>query len=480
MQVNIIGGGLAGSESAYQLAKRGIKVKLFEFRDDNQKTFAHQTKNLAELVCSNSLRCDDVTTAIGLLHEEMRQLDSLIIRAADNNKLPAGSALAVDREAFSKFIENELIKTGNVEIIRREVAELPIDDKTPTIVATGPLTSDKLSQSIIKQTGEENLSFFDAIAPIIYKDSIDFSKAWFQSRYDKIGAGGIGEYGAGKDYINLPLDKKQYEEFVKDLNEGEKTEFKEWEKDTPYFEGCLPIEVMASRGLEVLRFGPLKPVGLTNPHFEPLPPLPDVIDEKGKRRRAPWREDPSKPYAVIQLRQDNKIGTLYNMVGFQTKLKYGEQKRIFSKISGLENAEFARFGGIHRNSFINSPKLLKENLSFKKFPHIKFAGQITGVEGYVESAAMGLLAGIFTAFELSGKTFTTPDATTAIGSLLNHITKGYNEARGQEVEKTSFQPMNVNFGLFLPLEEKTRKTDRKTAYSQRALQNLQQWLKTLK
>lgn len=456
-KINIIGGGLAGSEAAWQLVKRGCEVEIFEMRNENKKTFAHNTANLAELVCSNSFRSDDVTTAIGLLHEEMRQLDSLVIRAADANKLPAGSALAVDRDGFSKFVESELLKTGKVKINRNEISHLPINDGQEWIVATGPLTSDLLSQSIIKETGEENLAFFDAIAPIIFKDSINFDVAWFQSRYDKVGPmGPMG--GDGKDYINCPLSVDQYREFVDDLLNGEKTEFKEWEKDTPYFDGCLPIEVMAERGLETLRFGPMKPVGLTNPHF------PTVMTKEDKKIHQ---------CAVVQLRQDNKIGTLYNMVGFQTKLKYAEQIRIFRKIPGLENAEFARLGGIHRNTFLNSPKLLDSFLRLKKSPNIRFAGQVTGVEGYVESASIGLLAGVFTAAEIAGKEIAVPKNTTAIGSLLHHITVGHNS--GDEDSKQNLQPMNVNFGLFAPLEEKVKKLDRKAAFSERALQDLNQW-----
>lgn len=448
-KVNIIGAGLAGSEAAWQLASRGVQVEIFEMRDENRKTFAHRTDHFAELVCSNSLRSDDATTAIGLLHQEMRMLNSLIMRSADANKIPAGSALAVDREGFSKFIESELLKTGKVKISRREISELPINSKEKWIIATGPLTSDALSKSILKNSDEAHLAFFDAIAPIIYKDSIDFSKAWFQSRYDK---------GNGSDYVNCPLNKEQYLEFVNDLVTAEKTEFKEWEKDAPYFDGCLPIEVMAERGVETLRYGPMKPVGLTNPHIAAL------SGGLGPQR-------PGKCYAVIQLRQDNKIGTLYNIVGFQTKMKYGDQQRIFRKIPGLENAEFARFGGIHRNTFINSPKLLDQFLRFKKSPNILFAGQVTGVEGYVESAAMGLIAGIFVEAEIRAKEISVPTAKTAIGALLNHITLGH--------EGLDFQPMNVNFGLFENLEEKIKKTDRKAAYSSRALQELENWKKKL-
>ena len=450
-KVNVIGAGLAGSEAAWQLASRGFEVELFEMRDETRKTFAHRTADFAELVCSNSLRSDDVTSAIGLLHQEMRMLDSIVMRSADANKIPAGSALAVDREGFSKFIESELLKTERVKISRCEISDLPVDSNEKWIVATGPLTSDALSQSILKNSGEEHLAFFDAIAPIVFKDSIDFSKAWFQSRYDK---------GNGTDYVNCPLNQNQYEEFIDDLLAAEKTEFKEWEKNTPYFDGCLPIEVMAQRGRDTLRYGPMKPVGLTNPHF------PKSIEGTKLKDRL------EKAYAIIQLRQDNKIGTLYNIVGFQTKMKYGDQQRIFKKISGLENAEFARFGGIHRNTFINSPKLLDQFLRFKKSSNISFAGQVTGVEGYVESAAMGLMAGIFVAAEFENKVISAPNAKTAIGSLLNHITLGH--------EGLDFQPMNVNFGLFENLDEKTKKTDRKAAYSQRALSELENWKNNIK
>ncbi|MBL6664855.1 MAG: methylenetetrahydrofolate--tRNA-(uracil(54)-C(5))-methyltransferase (FADH(2)-oxidizing) TrmFO [Rickettsiales bacterium] len=435
--INIIGAGLAGSEAAWQLAKRGFKIKIYEQRNKDKKTFAHQTDNFAELVCSNSLRCDDVKTAIGLLHEEMRKLDSLIIKSADINKVPAGSALAVDRDGFSHFIKGELLKTGNVEVIRQEIKSLPVDSNEKWIIATGPLTSDNLSHSIKEISGEDKLAFFDAIAPIVHKESINFDIAWFQSRYDKQTDG-----GDGKDYINCPLTKDQYYEFVDDLLESQKTEFKDWEKDTPYFNGCLPIEEMARRGKDTLRFGPLKPVGLTNP-----------------------RDPKNKPHAIIQLRQDNKLGTLYNLVGFQTKMKYGEQKRVFQKIPGLENVEFARLGGIHRNTFINSPKLLDKYLRLKTHKNIQFAGQITGVEGYVESAAMGLLAGIFASNEETREL----NNKTAIGSLLNHITKNHDE-------NSDFQPMNVNYGLFDPLEEKMKKADRKGAYSKRALEELDVWI----
>jgi methylenetetrahydrofolate--tRNA-(uracil-5-)-methyltransferase len=445
-KVNIIGAGLAGSEAAWQLASRGIEVEIFEMRDENRKTFAHRTADFAELVCSNSLRSDEVTTAVGLLHEEMRRLNSLIIMSADANKVPAGSALAVDREGFSKFIENKLAETGKVKISRREISDLPKDSNEKWLVATGPLTSDALSKSILQESGEEHLAFFDAIAPIVFKESINLDVAWFQSRYDK---------GEGSDYINCPMNREQYLDFIDELKKSETAEFKEWEKDTPYFNGCLPIEVMAARGEDTLRYGPMKPVGLTNPHFPKSPEGTKFQDRK------------EKAYAIVQLRQDNKIGTLWNIVGFQTKMKYGDQQRVFRKIPGLENAEFARLGGIHRNTFINSPKLLDQNLRFKKLPHISFAGQVTGVEGYVESAAMGLLNGIF----IANKNITAPSAKTAIGALINHITIGH--------EGVDFQPMNINFGLFENLEEKVKKADRKAAYSARALLELEKWKSNL-
>ena len=431
--LNIIGGGLAGCEAAWQAANIGIKVNLYEMRNASYKTPAHQTDNLAELVCSNSFRNDDINSAIGLLHEEMRRLNSLILKAADLSKVPAGSALAMDRVLFSSIIEQHLLANSNINLIRERIIKIP--EEGNWIIATGPLTDDLLMQDIMKLTGSENLAFFDAIAPIVYKDNIDFSKAWFQSRYDK---------GEGKDYINCPLNKDQYYQFVEDLIQGDKTEFKEWEKNTPYFDGCLPIEVMAERGKDTLSFGPMKPVGLTNPHSE------------------------EKPFAVVQLRQDNKLGTLYNIVGFQTKLKYKAQQEIFKKIPGLENAEFARFGGIHRNSFINSPLLLSNSLQLKNKPNIRFAGQITGVEGYVESAACGLMAGIFASKEILNNEISYPPLETAIGSLLNHITGG--------AEETCFQPMNINFGLFPPLNSRCKKTDRKSAYAKRAIDCLQKWI----
>lgn len=432
-ELNIIGAGLAGCEAAWQAANLGIKVNLYEMRNKEIKTHAHHTDNLAELVCSNSFRSDDVNNAVGLLHEEMRRCSSLVLKSADITKVPAGSALAVDRELFSKQIEEVLFNHPNINIIRERITIVPNDGTW--IIATGPLTDDALMQDIIKLTGVGNLAFFDAIAPIIYKESIDFSKAWFQSRYDK---------GEGKDYINCPLTKEQYYQFVDDLIMGEKTEFKEWEKDTPYFDGCLPIEVMAERGKDTLAFGPMKPVGLNNPNSD------------------------ERPFAVVQLRQDNKLGTLYNIVGFQTKLKYQAQKEIFTKIPGLENAEFARLGGIHRNSFLNSPKLLGKSLQLKTRENIRFAGQVTGVEGYVESAACGLMAGLFAAYELLGKEIITPPIDTALGALLNHITGG--------AEAECFQPMNINFGLFPPLNIKCKKIDRKAAHSKRALENLEIWL----
>ncbi len=434
--LNIIGGGLAGSEAAWQAAQRGVKVRIFEMRNKEKLTFAHKTDVFAELVCSNSFRNDDVKSAIGLLHEEMRILGSLIMSVADSTKLPAGSALAVDRDAFANAVHKKISEHANIEIIREEITNL--DHDGITIVATGPLTSSALTDAIIKKTGEEQLAFFDAIAPIIYRDSIDFNICWMQSRYDK-----TGPMGNGQDYINCPMNKEQYEKFVDELIAGDKTEFKEWEKSTPYFNGCLPIEVMAERGKETLRFGPMKPVGLTNPN------------------------NPDKPYAVVQLRQDNKLGTLYNIVGFQTKLKYGDQQRIFKMIPGLENAEFARFGGLHRNTFIKSPELLDSRLRLKKHQNIIFAGQITGVEGYVESAAMGLLAGVFAANSIKGLEIQDVPHTTAMGSLLSHITGNANPA--------SFQPMNVNYGLFPGFERSIKKLDKQDAYSSRALSDIKWW-----
>lgn len=444
--LTIIGAGLAGSEAAWQAAQSGCKVTLYEMRPV-KGTPAHQTSSCAELVCSNSFRSDDAErSAIGLLHEEMRRCNSLILRCGDNNMVPAGGALAVDREAFAEAVTKELEAHPNITIKREEITSLPSADDGDIIVATGPLTSESLTKEILSHTGEEYLAFFDAIAPIVLKESIDFTKAWFQSRYDKVGPG-----GDGKDYINCPMTRVEYEAFITALIEAEKTEFKEWEKNTPYFEGCLPIEVMAERGSETLRFGPMKPVGLTNPH-----------------------NPTEKAYAIVQLRQDNKLGTLYNMVGFQTKLKWGEQKRIFQMIPGLENAEFIRLGGIHRNTFINSPLLLDNTLRLRSAPHIRFAGQITGVEGYVESAACGLMAGRFAASNAPETTI--PPVETALGSLIRHITG--------DAEAHSFQPMNINFGLFPPLEvpkgkKKVPKADRASMYSARALSSLSSWLDNL-
>jgi len=433
--VHIIGGGLAGSEAAWQVANRGVPVILHEMRPE-RKTDAHHTDGLAEMVCSNSFRSDDATNnAVGLLHEEMRRMNSLIMAAAERHKVPAGSALAVDRDAFSVDVTASIEGHENITIERSEVAGLPPAAWDNVIIATGPLTSPALSAGVIELCGEDALAFFDAIAPIIHKDSIDFDKAWFQSRYDK---------GEGADYINLGLNKAQYDEFINDLNEGEKADFKEWEENTPYFEGCMPIEVMAERGPETLRFGPMKPVGLQSPHTD------------------------ERHHAVVQLRQDNKLGTLYNMVGFQTKLKHGEQTRVFKKIPGLEDAQFARLGGLHRNTFINSPLVLDNTLRMKADPRLRFAGQITGVEGYVESAAMGLITGLFAANERLGKAVTPPPFTTAFGALINHITGG--------ADAKSFQPMNVNFGLFPPLAERTKKKERKPAMSKRALEDLAIWM----
>src|ERR1700754_1636301 len=419
--VHIIGAGLAGSEAAWQVASGGIPVVLHEMRPQRM-TEAHRTEGCAELVCSNSFRSDDAANnAVGLLHAEMRKLGSLIMRAADTNQVPAGGALAVDREAFSAAVTRALHEHPNIEISRAEITGLPPAEWNNVIVATGPLTSAPLADAIRTLTDENALAFFDAIAPIVHKDTIDMSVAWFQSRYDKVGPG-----GTGADYINCPMTREQYDAFVAALLAGEKTDFKEWETNTPYFDGCLPIEVMAERGHETLRHGPMKPVGLTNPH------------------------DPTvKARAIVQLRQDNKLGTLYNMVGFQTKLKHGAQQRIFRTIPGLEKAEFARLGGVHRNTFLNSPKLLDPTLRLNAQPRLRFAGQITGCEGYVESAAIGLLAGRFAAAERRGETLLAPPPTTAHGALLGHITGGHIETI--DAGPRSYQPMNVNFGLFPPL-----------------------------
>ncbi|MEO0392155.1 MAG: methylenetetrahydrofolate--tRNA-(uracil(54)-C(5))-methyltransferase (FADH(2)-oxidizing) TrmFO [Pseudomonadota bacterium] len=446
--VHIIGGGLAGSEAAWQIAEMGVPVVLHEMRP-TVKTDAHHTENLAELVCSNSFRSDDAEyNAVGLLHEEMRRLNSLIMRAGDEHKVPAGGALAVDRDAFSSMVSQVLDGHPLITIDRQEVKGLPPAEWDSVIIATGPLTSPALADAIREVSGEDALAFFDAIAPIIHTDSIDFDRAWFQSRYDKPGPG-----GTGKDYINCAMDEAQYANFISALLDAPKTEFKEWEANTPYFEGCLPIEVMAERGIDTLRFGPMKPVGLTNPHRD------------------------ERAHAVVQLRQDNKLGTLYNMVGFQTKLKYSAQKEVFQQIPGLEHAEFARLGGIHRNTFINSPKLLDEQLRMKAMKRLRFAGQITGCEGYVESAAVGLMAGRMAAAERLGQVFEVPPNTTAFGALIGHITGG--------AESDTFQPMNINFGLFpqpalvAPAPgKKPRKLkgkDRKKAMSDRALTALADW-----
>lgn len=434
--IHIIGGGLAGSEAAWQLAEAGLRVRLSEMRGGGDTTPAHHTDRFAEMVCSNSFRSDDADhNAVGLLHQEMRALDSLIMRAGDKHKVPAGSALAVDRDHFAAEVTRTIEEHPNITIVREQVDALP---DHPTIIATGPLTGSKLAEAIAAETGQGALAFFDAIAPIVHRDSIDMDIAWMAARWDK----------GGKDYINCPLDKPHYEDFIAALNEGEKMPFHDWERDTPYFEGCMPIEVMAERGPETLRHGPMKPVGLDNP------------------RTGRW------PYAVVQLRQDNALANLWNMVGFQTKLKHGEQVRIFRTIPGLENAEFARLGGIHRNIFINSPRLLDVELRLKSKPNIRFAGQITGCEGYVESAAVGILAARFAAAELRGETLSPPPAETALGALLGHITGG--------ADAETFQPMNVNFGLMPPLDGRFKRADRKKAYTDRARAALPAWLDKVK
>ena len=439
-QVHIIGGGLAGSEAAWQLARRGIRVRLSEMRGTGERSPAHQGDALAELVCSNSFRSDDDTSnAVGLLHHEMRRCDSLVMAAAEVAKVPAGSALAVDRDVFSREVEQRLAVLPSLEVFRERVDVLPSDG--PTIVATGPLTAAALADSIGAATGAESLAFFDAIAPIVHRDSIDMDIAWMAARWDK----------GGKDYVNCPMTKEQYYAFHAGLLAGEKTEFREWEANTPYFEGCMPIEVMASRGVETLRFGPMKPVGLDNPHW--------ATTEHPNGRWA---------YAVVQLRQDNTLGTLWNMVGFQTKLKHAEQVRLFRTIPGLENAEFARLGGLHRNTFLNSPRLLDRQLRLNTAPHIRFAGQITGCEGYVESAAVGLMAGLMAAAELGSDSWASPPRTTALGALLSHITG--------DAEAETYQPMNVNFGLFPPPDESVRKKQRKQAYTDRAKVDFGAWL----
>jgi methylenetetrahydrofolate--tRNA-(uracil-5-)-methyltransferase len=459
--VHIVGGGLAGSEAAWQVANAGVPVVLHEMRPV-RGTDAHKGDSLAELVCSNSFRSDDAeTNAVGLLHAEMRLAGSLIMASGDAHQVPAGGALAVDRDGFSAAVTAKIEAHPLISIVREEVTGLPPSDWDQAIIATGPLTAPSLAEAISGLTGADSLAFFDAIAPIVHFDSIDMNICWFQSRYDKVGPG-----GTGKDYINCPMDKEQYLAFVDALNAGQKTEFKEWE-GTPYFDGCLPVEVMAERGVETLRHGPMKPMGLTNAHN------PTV-----------------KAYAVVQLRQDNALGTLYNMVGFQTKLKHGEQTRIFRMIPGLENAEFARLGGLHRNTYINSPTLLGPDLQLKARPGLRFAGQITGCEGYVESAAIGLLAGRFAAAARLGRAPALPPITTAFGALLNHITGGH-IVSDDEPGKRSFQPMNVNFGLFPPLDPGTKlKPDdfegrfrgkdksiaRKKAMTGRALADCRAWL----
>jgi methylenetetrahydrofolate--tRNA-(uracil-5-)-methyltransferase len=434
--VHIIGGGLAGSEATWQLAEAGFRVRLSEMRGGGGSTPAHETDRLAEMVCSNSFRSDDAAhNAVGLLHQEMRALNSLIIRVGDQHRVPAGSALAVDRDGFAAQVTQTIEQHPNITVARERVDAFP---EHPTIIATGPLTGSELAESIAAETGEGALAFFDAIAPIVHRDSVDMDVAWMAARWDK----------GGKDYINCPLDKPQYEDFVAALVDGEKMQFKDWEQDTPYFEGCMPIEVMAERGPATLRHGPMKPMGLDNP------------------RTGRW------PYAVVQLRQDNKFGTLWNMVGFQTKLKHGEQVRIFRSIPGLESAEFARLGGIHRNSFINSPRLLDRELRLKSRPNIRFAGQITGCEGYVESAAVGILAARFAAAELRGETLPAPPSETALGAILAHITGGANAE--------TFQPMNVNFGLMPPIEGRWKRLDRKKTYTDRARAALAEWLASIR
>ena len=458
--IHIIGGGLAGSEAAWQIASAGVPVVLHEMRPV-RGTDAHQTDGLAELVCSNSFRSDDATTnAVGVLHREMRAMGSLVMRAADANQVPAGGALAVDRDGFSGAVTSAIAAHDLIQVAREEIQDIPPSDWDNVIIATGPLTSIQLAEAIGKATGEAGLAFFDAIAPIVHRDSIDMTKAWLQSRYDKAGPG-----GTGADYINCPLDREQYAAFIAALIDGPKTEFREWE-GTPYFDGCLPIEVMAERGPETLRHGPMKPMGLTNSHN------PTV-----------------KPYAVVQLRQDNALGTLYNMVGFQTKLKHGAQVEIFRTIPGLEKAEFARLGGIHRNTYLNSPALLDPQLRLKADPRLRFAGQITGCEGYVESAAVGLIAGRMAAAERLGAPIFPPPQTTAIGALIAHITGGH--IAKIDAGPRSFQPMNVNFGLFPPLTEAVKHPDgkrlrgpekaraKKMALSARADRDLAGWLERL-
>ncbi|MCC5991527.1 MAG: methylenetetrahydrofolate--tRNA-(uracil(54)-C(5))-methyltransferase (FADH(2)-oxidizing) TrmFO [Rhodobacteraceae bacterium] len=439
-ELHIVGGGMAGAEAAWQAARQGVNVVIHEMRPDTG-TFAHRTKYLAEMVCSNSFRSDDDEhNAVGLLHWEMRQADGLIMQMADAHALPAGGALAVDRDGFARAVTEHLLAQPNIRLERGEIAALP--DSGHWIIATGPLTSTALGQAIAAETGAQALAFFDAIAPIVYFDSIDMSKAWFQSRYDK------GETEEERTaYLNCPLTRDEYEAFIDALLAADKTEFHEGET-AGYFDGCLPIEVMAERGRETLRHGPMKPVGLTNPN------QPDI-----------------KPHAVVQLRRDNALGTLYNIVGFQTKMKYGAQTSVFKMIPGLENASFARLGGIHRNTFLNSPTLLDDQLRLRSRPHIRFAGQITGVEGYVESAAMGLLAGRLAAAQIKGQTLAPPPRETAMGALVHHITGG--------AEARTFQPMNVNFGLFPPIDARGGRRGRREryqAYTDRAKAVFGDWL----
>ncbi|MGB3723704.1 MAG: methylenetetrahydrofolate--tRNA-(uracil(54)-C(5))-methyltransferase (FADH(2)-oxidizing) TrmFO [Pacificimonas sp.] len=433
--VHVVGGGMAGSEAAWQLASEDVPVILHEMRGI-QGTDAHKTDDFAELVCSNSFRSDDHSAnAVGVLHEEMRRLGSLIMACADEARVPAGSALAVDRDVFSAKVTKQLSDHPLVTVRRQIVERLPGPGSGRWIIATGPLTHSSLADDLVALTGQDHLAFFDALAPIVHRDSIDMDVAWFQSRWDK---------GSGKDYINCPLDKEQYEAFIDALLVGDKTRFKDWEENTPYFEGCMPIEIMAERGRETLRFGPMKPVGLTNP-------------ATGKRA-----------HAVIQLRQDNALGTLWNIVGFQTKLKHREQIRVFRTIPGLEQAEFARLGGLHRNTFIKSPALLDGTLRLKARPNLRFAGQITGCEGYIESAAVGLMAARYTIADVRGEPPQLPPETTAHGALLSHITGG--------ADAETFQPMNVNFGLFPPLAHKHHKKERKAGYAVRALTDMDAWI----
>jgi len=438
--IHIIGGGLAGSEAAWQLAEAGHKVRLSEMRGGGSMTPAHETDALAEMVCSNSFRSDDAdNNAVGLLHQEMRRLGSLILREADAARVPAGSALAVDRTTFAQGVTRAIAAHPRITVVRERIDRLP--DDGPVIVATGPLTADALADDIARTTGRDALAFFDAIAPIVHFDSIDMDQCWRANRWDKASNSGGSPDG---DYINCPMNREQYEAFVEGLRSGDKTEFKDWEKDTPYFEGCMPIEVMADRGIDTLRHGPMKPVGLDDP------------------RTGRW------PHAVVQLRQDNALGTLWNMVGFQTKLKHAAQVALFRTIPGLQNAQFARLGGLHRNSFIKSPVLLDRALRLRSRPNVRFAGQITGCEGYVESAAVGLLAGLFASADLTGHALPPPPPDTALGALLDHITGG--------ADADSYQPMNVNFGLFPPLDEGVRKKERKTGYTTRARASLGEWI----